>query len=409
MPLFKYKVIDAFGNNQKGNLEGINKHEVVQKLQEKDYFILDIQVTDKTKEFFLTKFLQKINLFQSKISIKQSINFTRQFASLLKTGVPYHRSLQVILNSEKHKFFRGILTKIHSEILEGKSLADSLKGFPNVFTPMYVSLVEAGELGGNLGELMQKQAEFDYNQLKIENRIKNAMLYPLIMCCVALGIIIFMIKFILPKILPIFEHFDAILPLPTRIVIFLSDLFSNYGWFVFGGLLTSLFLIRFWLQTKSGKLQFDSLTLKIPGYNAFLKKILNYRFIQVLATLLSSGVDLRSALQICEKITGNSFYEQSIRSLGNEVTKKGFTLSQAIQRIGLLNETLIQTIQVGEESGSLPITLKQSAENLEVELETALNKYISLLEPTIILVMAVFVGFIILSVLLPMFQLNQLV
>ena len=408
MPLFKYKAIDSYGNNQKGSIEAANKQNATQILQEKNYFILEIGLA-KQGSFFLTQIFKKLDLFQPKISKKQIVDFTRQFSSLLKTGIPYHRSLQIIINSEKNKLFRDILNKIYTEVLEGVSLASCLKKFPNTFSTMYISLVEAGETGGNLGELMQKQSEFDHNQLKIENRIRNAMLYPIIMCFVALGIIIFMVKFILPKIIPIFDHFDAVLPLPTRVVIFLSDAINNYGWSIFIIFIVILFLIKFWLQTKNGKLQLDTFILKIPFYNDFLKKILNYRFIQVLATLLSSGVTLTDALEICEKVTGNSCYEQSIQSLEKEVTQRGFSLSQALQKLQFLNEALMQTIQVGEESGNLPTTLKQSAKNLEIELETALSKYVSLLEPSIILIMALFVGFIILSVLLPMFQLNQLV
>lgn len=408
MPLFKYKAVDNSGNNQKGNIEAASEQDATQILQAKNYFILKVQLAEQGG-FFLTKALKQLNLFQPKISQRQIIDFTRQFSSLLKTGVPYHRSLQIIINSEKNKLFHSILTQIHTEVLEGQPLATCLKKFPNSFTPMYMSLVEAGEVGGNLGDLMQKQAEFDYNQLKIENRIRNAMLYPIIMCFVALGIIIFMVKFILPKIIPIFDHFDTILPLPTRVVIFLSNALSNHGWTIFLVFISTLLLFRFWKQTEKGKLKLDIFSLKIPFYKDFLRKILNYRFIQVLATLLSSGVNLKEALEICERITGNSFYEQSIQSLEVEITKKGFSLSQALQKLQLLNEALVQTIKVGEESGTLPATLKQSAENLEIELETALNKYVSLLEPMIILIMALFVGFIILSVLLPMFQLNQLV
>ena len=408
MPLFKYKIIDSLGNNQKGSLEAINEEEAIQTLQNKSYFILKIQSNKKKNSSFL-KILRKFDLFQPRVSKKKIIDFTRQFSSLLLTGIPYHRALKVIINSEKNKFFRGILSQIHYKVVEGGSLADCLKQFPNIFTPMYISLVQAGEVGGNLGDLMQKQAEFDYNQFKIDNRVRSALIYPMIMSFVALGIIIFMIKFILPKIIPIFDHFDTVLPFPTRIVIFLSDLISNYGWQVFVSFLIFLFGLNFWLKSQKGKSQFDYFLLKIPAYNQFLRKILNYRFIQVLSTLLSSGVNLKKSLEICKDITGNSYYENRIYQLNILVTQQGMSLSQGLQKNKLLNDALIQTVKVGEENTNLPATLKQAAKNMEIELESALSRYVSLLEPFIILLMAFFVGFIILSVLLPMFQLNQLV
>lgn len=410
MALFKYKAIDDVGKNYKGSIEANNKQDAINQLQKKKYYILNITQNEAIlNKIGKDSILKKLDLFQPKVSIKQRIDFTRQFASLIITGVPYYRALQVITNGIKNKFFKSILTELQKNILEGKSLSISLKKFSDVFSPVYVALVQAGELSGSLGDLMNKQANFDTRQYKMQSKIRNALLYPAIMSCVALGIIIFLIKYILPKILPIFEQFETVLPLPTRVVVFLSDLLTNYGGTTFVVFLFIVISINLFLKSPKGKIKWDFFLLKIPVYNTFLKKILNYRFVQVLSTLLSSGVDLKTALEIGEKITGNAFYEKSIKSLNSEVTQKGFSLSQGIKKIGLLDDSLIQIIKIGEESGNLEPTLEQAAENLEFELQSGLDKYIALLEPIIILVMAVFVGFIILSVLLPMFQLNQLI
>ncbi|KAK3596101.1 hypothetical protein CHS0354_027371 [Potamilus streckersoni] len=371
MPIYEYKALDARGVEQKGKMDAANVKQVIAQLKAKNLMPNDIVLSNsaaagggegKDKKSF--------TLFSKKITKAQISAFTRQFATMIDTGIPYNRALEIIIQEHENPKMQAMLSDIRARIVEGSTLATALQNHADIFSPMYISVVRAGEAGGNLAETMMRQAKFQEEQQALEAKVQTAMVYPMIMSVLGVGIVIFMVKFILPKIIPIFEHFNVQLPLPTRIVIGLSNLISNYGLILLLAIVGGAYLIKKYLKTESGRMFMDQRILKMPLFGPFTNKLLTYRLAQSLGTLLSSGVELRQALDIAKNVTGNKVYEKSIQELSEAVTKKGFSLSVGLKKAGILTDSTIQMIRVGEESGRLEPMLLKISENLEAEVKT---------------------------------------
>ena len=408
MPIYEYIAVDSSGKEQKGKIDATNSKQVVAQLKQKSLTPSSISLS-RSGTAATSKSKGGFKLFQSKIPKNLISNFTRQFATMIDTGIPYNRALEIIIQEVPHPRFQQILSDIRSKVVEGSSLAKALQMYPDIFPNMYVSMIGAGEAGGTLADTMLRQSKFQEEQQALESKVQTAMVYPIVMSVLGIGIVIFMIKFILPKIIPVFQHFNVVLPLPTRIVIFMSDMLSDYGLFVLILIAGMAFFFKKFSETDKGRLIIDRNILKIPLIGEFLNKLLTFKFAQALGTLMASGVELRQSLQIAKYITGNKVYEKSIEELSEMVTKKGFMLSQGLKKANILTASTIQMIRVGEESGRLEQMLLKIAENLEAEVKGTLDKLVAFMEPIIILVMAIGVGFIVMAIMLPIFEMNQLV
>ena len=405
MPIFRYKILNSKGKEEKGKINAGSYKSALEQLRKQGY-LLEIKSEDNESKSFFQK---EISFLKPRVKAREMAAFTRQFAVMINTGIPYDRALDVVLQETKNSTLQKILAEIKMKILEGQTLAQAMSAFPKTFDVIYISVVRIGEMGGGLAKTMLRQADFQEERIKLQGKLKTALIYPVIMMLLALGIVTFMINFILPKIIPIFEHFDAVLPWPTQAIILISTIFSEHGLIAFIVMVAIIMTIKLYINSLRGQFVYHKLLLKIPVLSKFLHRLYTFRFVQSIGTMLDSGVNMKDALTISEKATGNRVYEDAINGLQNDLTKKGFLLSQALKRIGLFNESVIQMIRVGEESGQLPDMLVKISDTFQNELKNTLEGLTALLEPLIILVMAVVVGFIVIAILLPMFQLNQFV
>ncbi len=406
MALFEYRAIDKSGKSRKGKIDAPTSKQAAAKIKSQGLHLVSISGT-KTKTNGAT--FQQIPRKKPSIRYEIITDFTRQLAILISTGIPYDKAFDILIEESEHSSFQHILDLIKARIVEGSSLAAALEDHPIHFTKMYVAMIRAGEAGGTLDQVLDRLTEAREQTSEIKSKIQKALIYPMIMTIMGLGIVIFMVAFIIPKIVPIFKQFNVQLPLPTRIVLGLSDIITSNGWLillVFG--LIYFLAIRFFKMSQ-GELIKDRLLLKVPVLGKIIRKIIIFRFTQTLSTLLQSGVELKQSLEIVKGVIGNRVYESRFDEIVPNITKRGMDLSQALRQADLFPASVIQMIRVGEESSQLEKMLNKVSAILENEVKQSLEKSIALLEPALILWMAVSVGFIVLSVMLPMLRMNQLI
>lgn len=405
MPIFGYKAINRDGKNVKGSIDATSEKQAVAKLQAQNLYVASIHTLKKKDNHSKNG---GSNRRRKSVPSSEITGFIRQFSVLASTGIPYDKAFEILLQECQHIGFRSVLSDMKSQIMEGSSLANTMQNFPDIFSRMHVAMVRSGETGGTLPDVLKRMADSREADEALKNKIQGALVYPIIMVGVAILIVIFMLTFILPKITPIFQQFNVQLPLPTRIVIFFSDILMNHWLLVLIGFSGAFFLLRKARYTAKGELLFDRMLLKIPILGKLLEKIIICRFTQTLGTMLSSGVELRSTLKVIKHVVGNRVYENIFDQMSKDITEKGLDLSFVLKKTGLFPATVTQLVRVGEESSQLEDMLNKISEILDKEIKQTLEKTIALLEPITILWMAIVVGFILLAVMMPMFEINNL-
>ena len=406
MALFEYRAIDRSGKNKKGKIDAGSLKQATSKLKTQGLHIVSVATS---KENLQANHKVKRVVKKSVVPAAVITNFIRQLSVLVGTGIPYDRAIEILIQESDHNTFQHVLSGIKAQIEEGSSLAVALETQPELFPKMYIAMVSAGEAGGTLSKVLNHLTISREANEALASKIKGALIYPIIMTIVGLFIVVFMITFIIPKVVPIFQQFDIQLPLPTQIVLGISYLVTTY-WLQFILLiLVATFISRRFLRTSRGERLRDWFLLQIPILGKILKKIITFRFVQTLATLLTSGVELKHSLEIVKYVMGNRVYEDKFDRIAGDITKKGLNLSQALRQSSIFPGSVIQMIRVGEESSTLEEMLTKIATILENEVKQTMDKVVALIEPVMILWMAATVGFIVLAVLLPMFKLNQLI
>lgn len=406
MALFNYRAIDKTGKNKKGKIDSPSIKQATSKLRSKGLHLLSITNSKKSQ---LTR--QKTNKIQNKADVPANIitNFTRQLSILISTGIPYDRAFDILMKESENPKFQQVLSEVKSQIIEGSSLAAALDSYPTLFSKMYIAMVKAGEASGKLDLALNQLVKSRETNEELVAKIQHAMIYPIIMTVLALCIVVFMVSFIIPKIVPIFHQFDVDLPLPTTIVLSLSNFVIQNAWPLIICIVISIIALRSGLKTKRGEFFRDWMLLKIPIIKTIIEKILVYRFTQTLGTLLASGVELKQSLDIVKKVLGNRIFEDKFHQISIDITQKGMDLSQALRQTTVFPSSVIQMIRVGEESSKLEEMLEKVADISETEVKRTLEKSVALIEPIMLGWMTIMVGFILLAVMLPMLKMNQLI
>ncbi|MDH4224705.1 MAG: type II secretion system F family protein [Deltaproteobacteria bacterium] len=406
MAIFSYRAVGESGVSQKGTLTAASLHEAKSILKARNLFPMEVK---PAANFSLN--LQNLLSFSSQpsSSVGQVAVFARQFATLLAATIPYDKSLEMVIQQTGDGRFKSVLNDVKSKVVEGAYLADAFTGYPKVFPPMMISMVRAGEASGTLVEIMSRLADYYENLGRIRSRITSALIYPAFMTVFGTGVIIFMATYILPKITTLLENFGAKLPLSTRILIGFSNLLTGYWWLII--LLSGLtgYWVHKRLQTPQGRMTWDRLELKLWVWRSLRKKMLLQRFVQTLGTLLKSGVELKAALEIASHVLENGVYRQAMVMVISDVQNKGLPLSVALKRSGLFPDDVTQMVAIGEETATMDTMLENLSTRMTQELTTAIDAMLAMFEPMMILAMGSIVGFMVVSMLLPMLQLNQLV
>ncbi len=333
---------------------------------------------------------------------------TRQLATLAGAGVPVATALQSLTAQADDPDTRRVLTEVHEAVRSGISLARAVEAHPKMFPELYASMVRAGEESGTLGLSLSRLADHLERQAGTRNRVRSALTYPLLMAAVASLVVIFLLTFVVPKIVGVFANLGRALPLPTRILIGVSHLLASTWWALLVLLAGGVVWLRRHLATPKGARLRDSLVLRLPlvGRVAHLSAL--SRFARTLSTMTAGGIPIDRALKIVAPVVGNIVIAERIEAAAARVVE-GSSLSEALRVHAEIPPTLVQMIAVGEESGKLDYLLDKMADAIDGEIEARLSRMLSLLEPLIILFMGVVVGYIVISVLLPLLEISQIV
>jgi general secretion pathway protein F len=333
---------------------------------------------------------------------------TRQLATLLRAGLPLVSSLNALADQIDNPKLKKIITQIRERVNEGSALAAAMVEFPRVFPDLYVNMISAGEASGALELVLFRLAEYLEGQVRIRNRIRAALIYPAVMTVVGLGVLGVLFTFVVPKFVAIFEELEQALPLPTVILIGISDFVRAYWLLLLLLAGAAVYGLARYRKTPKGREHYDTFLLKIPIFGRLIMLGVVIRFTRTLSTLLSSGVPLLKALDILTAVVNHSVFAKAIASARDSVTE-GASLSQPLKQSGIFPPIVIHMIASGEQSGELEDMLAKVAEIYEEEAETLASTLMSLLEPVLILGMALIVSFIVISILLPLLEINQIV
>lgn len=390
MPIYKYKGYNPQGREILGSIEASSMSDAIFKVKSEGIFPADVSdASSKIKKGF---FHRSNSVFLQ--------NFTRQLSILLTAGVPLAEAIQSISN-ENVGYYRDILIAVKDRISAGASLQRALQDFSDIFPEFYTNMIQAGEHSGNLSKVSVKLADYLESQNAIRSKVRSAMAYPILMMGVCIIVLSFLFTFVIPKIVKVFADTKSALPIITHVLIFISNIFVNYWWAILGIAVVFFFISK--KLIKKHRLFIDRHLLKLPGN--LLQSLYYSRFARTLSFLLEGGIPMLKALKISSRSTGNKALESMILNAETKVSE-GSKLSTSLEGFP---PVFIQLISVGEKSGSLAESMKKAADSYDMEFSRRMNGAVAVLEPAMILSMGMVVCFIVLAVLLPIFQLNQLI
>jgi type II secretory pathway component PulF len=339
-----------------------------------------------------------------KPKLQELATFTQQMANLLKSGMP----LTVALNSMTHLESKGIPKEVsqglRQEVTEGRGLSDAMAKQPRIFSDLYVNMVRAGEQSGSLEQVLRRMADHFSQFADVQAKFKSALIYPAMVCCVGAGIVTFFMFFMMPKFMEIFNGFGVELPLPTKLLMGFSTFFIHYWWLLGFVMIVAVILFKRFQGTEEGARRIDGWKMNAPIVGKVVKLNLFGQFARTLGTLLQNGVPVLTALKITEQVLPNRLIKEAIAKTRDAVTD-GKTLAQPLGQSKLFPQLMVDLVRIGEETGDVPGALNNLADTFESELQIGLRVMTQLLEPLLIIVMAIIVGFLLISILLPLFRL----
>ena len=392
---FKYRAVSKTGQPIEGVYEAESSNDVVAMLKDKKYYPVSVEEKKVNENRNIS--------FSKKISKKDMGVFCRQFYTMFNSGISIVKCLDILSIQTENKKLRLGLNSVCENVQEGLSISEAMKKEEKIFPSLLINMVEAGEVSGNLDTIMERMASHYEKENKIENKIKNAFIYPAVLSIVTIGVVIFLIVVVMPTFIGMFESNGALLPLPTRILLSISNSIKNF-WYLYILIIgLAVGSLNAYKKTVSGKLFFDGLKIRLPIIKDFNIKVITSRFARTLSTLMSSGILLIQSLDVVEKVLENSVISDKFEIVKENI-KKGIPLSQTIDDTNIFSPMVVSMIKVGEESGSIDEILDKTADFYDEEVETSLQRMTTMLEPLLIVFMALIVGFIVIAMAMPMFD-----
>jgi type IV pilus assembly protein PilC len=343
---------------------------------------------------------------KQRITDRDLIVFTRQFSTMVDAGLPIVQCLDILGKQMDNKTFGEIVLEVKSTIESGGDLSEALRKHPKVFDTLYANLVEAGEAGGILDIILRKLAEYIEKAAALKKKVKSAMVYPAVIITVAVGVVTFLMIFVIPAFATMFAGAGQELPGPTAIVMAISDFFRTKWYYIFGGITALILFVKKLYGTERGRLIIDRNLLKLPIVGLLIRKVSVAKFSRTLGTLVSSGVPIIEALEICARTAGNKVVENAVIKTIVAI-KEGESIAAPIAREGVFPPMVIQMIDVGENSGQLDKMLTKIADFYDEEVDTAVQNLTALLEPALMVFLGIIVGFIVVAMYLPIFKIGD--
>lgn len=403
MPVFQFKARDQAGQPVTDTIEAPNLRSATQKLQELRYTVINI--TEKKTSVAQQDVLGFLQQFR-RVNEQALTVFSRQFATMINAGLAMVRCLDILSEQTEDKKLQQTLIQVRRDVEGGATLSNALAKHPSVFSTLYISMVKAGEMGGVLDEVLERLATFMEKDFSLKKKVKSALTYPVVILIMAMGIVFFLVTYILPTFVQLFEGMNLTLPLPTKILITVTKGVRNPA-IILPAIIIFVVIVlglRQYVSSPLGRKQYDLLKLNIPVFGLLNKKVAISRFCRTLGTLLSSGVPIMQALEIVGKASGNEIVAMTVSKV-RESIREGESIASPLGASGMFPPMVTQMVAVGEETGNLDAMLSKIADFYDTEVEYLLSSLTSMLEPIMIVGMGAIVGFIVISVFLPLYQL----
>ncbi len=398
MPTFVWKGRTPEGKAVEGEMSAESQQEVISALRKRNIIPISVNIKEKKKLPSLE------DLFPAKIKVDEMAMFTKQFATMLEAGLPLMDALNTLFIQTKNPTLKRTIGKIAEDLEGGYTLADSMRKHKKVFSDLYVNMVEAGEKGGALGEILIRLAEYLEKTADLQRKIKGAMIYPVIVLIVAIAATVALLVFVIPTFANLYESFGAELPFLTKMVIGLSNFVKKFILLIILFLVAVIVGLRMWYGTDPGKEIIDRILLRFPIIGNLIHKQALSRFSRTLSTLLRSGVPLIDSMDITSKTTGNRVVQHALERARNSI-REGSTISSPLQKSGIFPPLVVQMVHIGEQSGNLDEMLLKVSEFYDKEVDAAVEALTSALEPLIMVVLGGVVGTMVVAMYLPIFKL----
>jgi len=395
MPVYAYRGVNRAGGTVTGERQATNKNELQALLRRENITVN--KMSEKGREFALPT-------FGGGVSTKELAIFTRQFSVMIDAGLPLVQCLEILAGQQDNKTFEKILTGVRSAVESGSTLSAAMRQYGKIFDPLYVNMVEAGETGGILDTILQRLASYIEKNVKLKRAVQSALIYPVAVLFIAFSVIILLLWKVVPIFATLFAGLGVDLPLPTRIVIGLSNFIGSiYGLIILIAFIAIVLVLRSWYQTPGGKYALDSVLLRLPLIGILLRKIGVARFTRTLGTLISSGVPILEGLDITARTSGNAVIEQAILKTRKAV-EAGRTLVDPLKETDVFPSMVTQMIGVGEQTGAMDAMLQKIADFYEDEVDAAVKDLLTALEPLMIVFLGGVVGGVVISMYMPLFS-----
>lgn len=402
MSVFEYKGLDKSGKNVRGTVDADSVRTARAKLKKDNIYVVDLK--DKSRNENRTRKREVSR--SSGVSVQDMALMTRQLATLIKSNIPLVDALAALAEQVESPTLATALADIRSQVNEGVSLHKALGKYPKIFTNIYISMCEAGEMSGTLDVILTRLAEFAEAQNELNSKIKSAMMYPILMTVFTSILMLVVFVYVIPKITDIFAQSSMKLPWYTITIIGISDIVINYWWVILGsGFLISM-LFRNWKNTPEGSAQWDAIILKIPVVGPLARMIAVSRFTRTLSTLLAGGVPMLSAMDIVKNVVGNAVLSRAIIEARNNISE-GESIAGPMKKSGEFPPIVIHMINIGEKTGELEFMLSQVSESYDFQVKNKVAGLTSVIEPVMIIVMGMMVGVIVFSIMMPIFQMSS--
>ena len=407
MPTYIYKATDSSGKIVNGSLEADGEKGVVAELHDMGFIPIRIALSKGSGKALDVDISKQISSLLKGVSGKDILAFTQDLSTLLESGLPVDRALSILIEAAEKEKVKEVVGDILKTVQGGGYLSDAMAKHPKVFSTFYVNMVKAGEAGGVLESVLGRLGAFLESSQELKDYIKSALVYPLFLVFVGGASIIILLTFVIPKFSVIFSDMGQEIPFTTRFLLDLSEVLRSYWWVILGGLGAIVFFLRRYFSTRAGRLRLDRNKLSFPVVGGLVRKIEVARFARTLGTLTKSGVPILQALVLVKDIIENRVIAKSMEEVYDKV-KEGDKLSKPLSDSGIFPSLAIQMITVGEETGRLDGMLLRVAENYEKMVKDTVKRFISLLEPAMILAMGLVVGFVVISMLMAIFSMNEM-
>ena len=402
MPTYKYTAKERSGKTLKGSFESGTKDEAIQMLRKKDVVIISLE--EERKKTSLIPGLK----FKKGVKLDEIVIFSRQLATMVDAGIPLVNALDILGEQMENQTFKNVILKIRDDVETGSSLSEALAKHSNIFSELFMNMVRAGESSGMLDEILDRVALYLEKTSSLQKKIKSALVYPIAVVIMALGITVFLMVKVIPVFKDIYEGFGAALPKPTAVLISISDFMTHYFYVAIGIAIAAGFALMRYLKSDQGKLAFDRFKLNVPIFGTLVRKIAVGKFTRTLSTLIRSGVPILNSLEIVGKTSGNKVMEIAVEGVRQNV-KEGEAIAEPLGKSGVFPPMVVRMVSVGEQTGELEKMLSKIADFYDEQVDAAVTGLTSLIEPLIIAFLGIVVGGIVICMFLPILKITSVV